>query len=511
MKKLLLFLTLTFLFLFIVKSFIHMSAIPLHDFDEANRAEGARNMKEYHQYIAPLTGSPFHKYYNLGFFISEANKTIYYHLERPPFVFWTMIASTKIFGENEFGFRFPSFIFGLLTVLLLFSFAYKKLTKNIFVIIFGMLSILVSFDWWISSQSALMDTTLSFFLTAGLISLLVFLRSKKNLWLVLAGLGWGFAFLSKGQPAVIFLFPLIFLFFYKKLSIKNLVVVILSFSIIAVPWILFAIHRFGLRTFIETFVLFARSRALSPDKTQQAPFFWYYRWWIESFRVGVTMFSSLLIYDFVKKSFSLEKLTILSYIIFSFLLFSFSKNKVWWYVLPLIPAVSIYILYSVNDIIKRDKRMIGNIGIIATLSFIPVFYHTSNKVALAYGMFLLLASLLILHLKTVSLKKAEIFAVSGIFFVFFVFSANFPQVSPTYTEMPIMGNYYQTLSKPKCLYVSDMPYESALFYTQAKEIEYLRNFKKEKKCASYLLTPKKKDKYKLIKEIGRLRLYKVKN
>jgi len=92
-----------------------MTKVPLHDFDEANRAEGARNMKNYSSYLAPLTGSPFLR--NIDLFVEAKDNPllkIYYHLERPPLYFLSMVFSSSIIGDNEFSYRLPSFVFGLM-------------------------------------------------------------------------------------------------------------------------------------------------------------------------------------------------------------------------------------------------------------------------------------------------------------------------------------------------------------------------------------------------------------
>lgn len=45
-----------------------------------------------------------------------------------------------------------------------------------------------------------------------------------------------------------------------------------------------------------------------------------------------------------------------------------------------------------------------------------------------------------------------------------IFAFQFPRVEPTYPEVREIGQAYQELPQPKCLYVEGMPYESLLLY-----------------------------------------------
>jgi 4-amino-4-deoxy-L-arabinose transferase-like glycosyltransferase len=64
-------------------------SLPLIDRDEPRFAEAAREMIERGDFVVP--------YFNGNL-----------RLDKPPFTYWTQIASYKIFGENDFAARFPS-------------------------------------------------------------------------------------------------------------------------------------------------------------------------------------------------------------------------------------------------------------------------------------------------------------------------------------------------------------------------------------------------------------------
>lgn len=504
MKKLVLAVFLVFLSLFVYKSVNTMILVSFHDFDEANRAEAARNMKNYSSYTAPLTGSPF-TLGNTTKIPAKNNKllSLTYHLERPPLYFLSMIASTSMFNDSEFFYRLPSLIFGLLSVVLLTIFLGNPIS---------LVAFLTSSDWWLSSQSALMDTSLSFFLFLAFIFLIKSLDKKSNKFLIFSGLSLGGAILSKGQPAIIFIFPLIFLLFTKRINFKQLLILSIPTFITILPWLVSSINKFSLNNFFSSLIGFSGSRALVGDLTQTAPFYWYGRWWLESFRVGWILFITLISHDLLKRNFTYKKSLIIFYFISSFILFSVSKNKVWWYVLPLIPICCLYIGESITYILKKDSTKLFNLSLIIILSAIPIFYKSSNKIAIIYGVLLIIASVAILNRKIV-IKKIfiNIFFLVSIIFSLLIFLINFPTISPPYPEVKQIGDYYQKLPQPKCLYVVGMPYEASLFYSQAEEIKfYTQTIKLNEKCNNYLLTLEKQNEFNLIFKFKKLKLYEMK-
>ncbi len=78
--------------------FTQLAATRLWDLDEPLYAACAREMAERGDWVVPVfNGELFH--------------------DKPPLMFWTMIAGGELFGWNEFGMRFFSAVFGVLTAL----------------------------------------------------------------------------------------------------------------------------------------------------------------------------------------------------------------------------------------------------------------------------------------------------------------------------------------------------------------------------------------------------------
>ena len=119
--------------------------IPLVDRDEPRFAEAAREMRERGDYVIP--------YFN--------DK---YRFDKPPLIYWTQIASYRLFGENEFGARFPSAVAAALTAVLLFAWGRRigsERTGWWAALIFSL-----CLQTFVHAKAAVADMWLVFFVTA---------------------------------------------------------------------------------------------------------------------------------------------------------------------------------------------------------------------------------------------------------------------------------------------------------------------------------------------------------
>ena len=100
-----------FLCLYILASFIGMYYTPLFDEDEGFFAEAARHLLATSDYITVTVNGEL-------------------RYDKPALFFWFTALSMKIFGQNEFAVRLPSFIFFLCLLRLLYHFGKKYLSQN---------------------------------------------------------------------------------------------------------------------------------------------------------------------------------------------------------------------------------------------------------------------------------------------------------------------------------------------------------------------------------------------
>ena len=364
-----------FFAIYVHKSIVVMKTVPFYEFDEAHRAEQAKQMKKYKSYFVPLTGSQYDRISSLSIPLNDNPiLNLYYHPERPFFVYLLMIISASMLPPEEFAYRLPSFLLGMCTITAFFLFGMRWFRNNFFALIIGLVVIIRSRDLWLSSMYAQLDTGLTLFLFLSLMFLIEYCEKKKSIFLCFSGLSFALAILSKGQPAIIFAIPLFVLFFLKKLSLVELRNFFLFSAILLVPWIIVVSSVVGFNEFIRTFIGFAFS-STSIDVHHAAPPYWYGRWWIETFRLGIVLFIAFFMRDLLSKNLDWKKITIASYCIGGFLLFSLQTNKIWWYVLPMIPAIALYICFSAYDYLKFHKSRLINVAIVIGISSLLILIY----------------------------------------------------------------------------------------------------------------------------------------
>ncbi len=507
---------LVFFAVFVYLSFWSMIYVPMYDFDEAHRAENAKRMKEYGSFFVPLTGSSQDRIERLKIpFRQNPDFYLYYHLERPPLVYILMMISTSIFGNHEWAYRLPSFLMGMLIITAYFLFAKRNSSGNVISVYVGLLSLSSAGCLWLSSQYAQMDTSITFFLFLSLLVLMLYCSNKKSIIGILSGVFFGLGLLSKLQPAVIFLFPIAYLIFTKRLEVKGIAKFALGALLVFLPWVVYLIAKFGVWDVINIMPGFAITSASVLNIHHQAPIFWYARWWWDMMRPGWTLFLALFLYDLVSGKLDWQKKTLLSYIFGGLLAFSLPVNKVWWYVLPLVPAIAYSIFLSARDYLKLDPNKITNLSLAIIIAALPIFLEVSNTLSLTYGILVTGIVFLVLidrlNIKIGFKKGKTLFFCTALSLSLLFFISHFPKIVPYHRNTKGVAEYYKNLPYPKCLWLGDMPGEAALFYSDAGEIPLLN---KETQIFSdcknnYLITPERSKEGQLILRQGNMRLYKL--
>lgn len=127
-----------------VMYFTGLGATHLWDDDETFFAETAREMYERGDAIVPWF-----------------NGQLFAH--KPPFMYWMMMASYRLFGVNEFAARFPSALFGIATALLTWQFGRLLFSKSIG--FWAGVILATSLNFTLISRAAASDAELAFFCT----------------------------------------------------------------------------------------------------------------------------------------------------------------------------------------------------------------------------------------------------------------------------------------------------------------------------------------------------------
>lgn len=479
-----------------------MKTLPFSEFDEANRAEGARNMAKFSYWFAPITGSPFFRRDDLSIDFNDRSQ-VNIHLERNPLVFVEMALFSKFFGDKELLYRLPSFLFGLITIVTLFLYFLKT---NALIAVLALLPMIFSYDWWMSSQMAHLDTGLTLFLTLTILTLQELSRKENSRWWLVSIFVW-LAFLIKGQMVIFLIAPLIVSIVLGKADIKKVFCMGALSTALIVLSLLPIWFSVGVDKWFEVYVLGVLSnRAVQTDMSQVAPVWWYGYWWLFSFRLGVFLFIPLLINDFLNRRIDKDKWIVLSYIIVNFGLMSVMKNKVWWYVMPLMPAISMYIFMALKDL-SVDKKL-SKILLILIVSMVPLFWgiEIGLKRVVVYSLVVMCINCLIIFGNVKTIKLKSFYFIPVVLFGLFYFLKRFPRPSASYPEVKRLLDGVDITDG--CVYVSGMTYEGVMYYSKSGEINFWGEKEIDSECHNYLISPNVFE-FEKIKEVDRLKLYKV--
>ncbi len=205
-----------------------LSKISLSSWDEAWYAEISKNiLKTGEYYKTYFNGNPF--------------------FDHPPFVFWLQTISYRLFGINEFAVRFPSFLLGIGTAILLFFLGRKMFGKTVG--FFAGLTLLTA-PWFLSrSLTGNLDIVLTFLFL--LTFYLTLKSSESKIFLIPLSISVSFLVLTKSLvPFTIF--PAIIFLLWKKIKLKDLLVPFFIFALIVFPY--FVINAISYPTFIKKYL-----------------------------------------------------------------------------------------------------------------------------------------------------------------------------------------------------------------------------------------------------------------
>ena len=122
------------------------------------------------------------------------------YLDKPPFLFWVSALSMKIFGVNNFAYRFPSFLFSLFAIFSTFKFAglyYKKEVAVLSAIVLASCQAL-----FLINHDVRTDTILMSWVIFSIWQLAEWYKNDKLLHFILAFIGIAGGLLTKGPIAL---------------------------------------------------------------------------------------------------------------------------------------------------------------------------------------------------------------------------------------------------------------------------------------------------------------------
>lgn len=311
-------------------------------------------------------------------------------IAKPPLGTWLIALSFKFFGVTEFALRFWSALFGVATILLVYFFG--KEIKNNCVGLFSAIFLLttVNFIGYHGARTGDYDVILTFFITLSFYFFFLSEKREDNKFLIGTAIAIAMAVLIKG---VIGLFPAIIIMVYllyfqslkKTLLNKETLYAILSLCLLILPLFLYRFMKGGeyFKTVYE-YDLLQRFTEPVEGHVGDASFYFlvlYYSFGIIFF-ILILLFFSYSINLMLKKNRPATLLVIWISLIFIF--FTIAKTKIFWYIMPIFPALSLLIGYDLEILqksfkIKRPSFLIIFL-IIMTYPFLSIIELTESVI-----------------------------------------------------------------------------------------------------------------------------------
>jgi hypothetical protein len=293
------------------------------------------------------------------------------YTDKPPLFFWAIALSSFLWqGMTPFSIRFPSALFGTLTVLLTFF-----IGKRLFSSRTGFLSGLIlatSVQFAYLSTRGNIDTTLTFFITASILCFLQWYqrrqeeetsteRMKRLSFYGFYG-GMALATLAKGPVGVILPLSIALLFLlaqkdWKGVRSMRLPPGIILFIAIVLAWYLPAVLKGGKEYFSSTLLHHAVDR-FAIGSSHIRPIYYYLYQFPPNFLPWIIFLPAAMVYGFSRGMMAKRKefLFLMMWFTFIFLFFTLSKGKRGLYFLPLFPALSLMIGKLWEDFISISTR-----------------------------------------------------------------------------------------------------------------------------------------------------------
>ena len=363
-----------------------LGRIPLVGPDEPRYAEVAREMLSRHDFITPtLGGMPW--------------------FEKPPLLYWMIMASYRVFGVNEFATRLGPAICGLLTAVFVYwigsvvrnnnslaeqgSEAKHKSSKPAPLGRWSALTLLSSVGIIAFSRAASFDIVLTMTLSGALACFFVWhLRCETALagesaapamdsrWhinpvvLLFAFYFFiGLSLLAKGLIGIVLPIGIIALYFLfrrerpQRAFLKSLVWGIPIAAVTAMVWYGPMMGRHGW-TFINQFIVQHHfARFLTNKYHHRQPFFYYFvtlSWlvfpWLIFF--GAALVSTRKWRWRGAASIDRLRAFLLAWVLVPFIFFSFSESKLSAYILPIVPAAALMVGDRITQLLRGEGRAI---------------------------------------------------------------------------------------------------------------------------------------------------------
>lgn len=328
--------------------FFNLGNNPIYSWDEARHGVNAYEMLKAKNFIVNT-----YKYEN-----------DYWNL-KPPVSYIAIILGYKLLGFNALGLRFFSALVSLLTILIVAVFSLHKYGRFAALVSSAALATSVPFILEHCGRTGDADALFVLFFTASIISMA--LADENIRWFYSSGFFFALAFLTKswhaGNIVVIaasymFMSRLIF-----KLRKKDFVIFLISSLSPIILWGILRYRQDGFK-FLYTMIqydLVSRTSTTLEGHVGGSTFyidklFISYTYWMIVMIVSIISLMLLEKKNILSQRNKRHVLILVLWIVVPLALYTKAKTKIWWYILPLYPALAVSIGALTSAIIKNKNR-----------------------------------------------------------------------------------------------------------------------------------------------------------
>ncbi|MBN1794043.1 MAG: glycosyltransferase family 39 protein [Candidatus Omnitrophica bacterium] len=303
-------------------------SLPYLAIDETRYLTAAWEMKESGSFMVPLlNGLPYpHK---------------------PPLLFWLINLDWLIFGVNEKTLRFIPLLFSLLNLVMVYIIA-LRLWQDKKTAVYAALILSSTLIYLLWSGLIVFDIIFTFWVLLGIIGLLSARTNKRIAWWLLVGIAIGGGLLTKGPVIFAHLLPVGMLYFLwrpddgpnMKKWYAGIVLAVFTGAFMALLWALPAAAMGG-EAYKKAILWGQTANRIVSSFAHQRPVWWY------AFVFPLLFFPWILIkptwvgYSVARTDAAVRFL--LAWILSSLLLFSLVSGKQIYYLIPLLPALSLLV------------------------------------------------------------------------------------------------------------------------------------------------------------------------
>ena len=304
------------------------------------------------------------------------------YLKKPPFYFWLIALSFKVFGISAFAARIPIALFGIFDAILVYLLA-LELFKNRNTSLLASMFFIVNFHVIRLTSIVRMESVITFFI---LLNLYLLLKRRY----MLSGVALGLGILIKGPIAFFgvtsFILYKLFIKEYEFISGKFFLSLLIA-AIVGGWWYVYKllVDPYFFDVFVNKQILHRITGELSEGTVRGQLF--YFKRLLSRFLPGLPFFFLGLFFAFKDNLFKRNKLWILVfiYLVVVFIAIDIPKEKFTRYLYYLYPMASLFAAYSV-DRLNIEKHVFAGFaaiifGFLVAVMFYPKPFHHPPKEA----------------------------------------------------------------------------------------------------------------------------------